>query len=240
MDILLIDDVQFIAGKYSIQEEFFHTFNAIYQVKKQIVITSDKPPEEINKLEMRLRSRFESGLTIDIGNPDFELRTAIILIKAKQKGCDLTIESAKLLSANIENTRKMEGVLTRVISESETKSLPIDNELIKNVLGKTLKKIPPSQKATPDEILKAVAEFYQLKISQLKGSKRDKIYSFPRQILYYLLRVESGINLVAIGEFLGGREATGRAVMHSSKKQIVCCARLVGTNNVSTLHLNAS
>src|SRR3990172_215499 len=225
VDLLIIDDVQFIAGKYSIQEEFFHTFNAVYQAKKQIIITSDKPPEEINKLEDRLRSRFECGLTIDIGNPDFELRTAIVLIKAKQKGFDLTIESAKTIAANIENTRKLEGTLTRVISESQTKNLPVNNDLIKNILGKTLKKIPPSKKILPEEILKAVAGFYNLKISQLKGDKRDKVYSFPRQILYYLLRPEAGVNLKDIGEFLGGRDHT--TILHGIRK----ISNLLSTDN---------
>lgn len=208
VDLLMIDDVQFIAGKYSIQEEFFHTFNAVYQAKKQIVITSDRSPEEIDKLEARLRSRFEGGLTIDIGAPDFELRTAILLIKAKQRRVDLPIEAAKLLSANIENPRKLEGILIRVISEAQTKDIPLDSELVKSVLGKTLK-IPPKEKILePEEVVKAVAAFYNLKVSQLKGSKRDKIFSLPRQILYYILRTEVGTGLAEIGELLGGRDHT--------------------------------
>ena len=208
VDLLMIDDVQFIAGKYSIQEEFFHTFNAVYQAKKQIVITSDRPPEEIDKLEARLRSRFEGGLTIDIGAPDFELRTAILLIKAKQRRVDLPIEAAKLLSANIENPRKLEGILIRVISEAQTKNIPLDSELVKSVLGKTLK-IPPKEKVLePEEVVKAVSSFYNLKVSQLKGSKRDKIFSLPRQILYYILRTEVGTGLAEIGELLGGRDHT--------------------------------
>ena len=208
VDLLMIDDVQFIAGKYSIQEEFFHTFNAVYQAKKQIVITSDRPPEEIDKLEARLRSRFEGGLTIDIGAPDFELRTAILLIKAKQRRVDLPIEAAKLLSANIENPRKLEGILIRVISEAQTKDIPLDSELVKSVLGKTLK-IPPKEKILePEEVVKAVAAFYNLKVSELKGGKRDKIFSLPRQILYYILRTEVGTGLAEIGELLGGRDHT--------------------------------
>jgi len=216
VDVLLIDDIQFIAGKFAIQEEFFHTFNAIYQAKKQICLTSDKPPEEINKLEARLKSRFESGLTIDIGNPDFELRTAIILIKAKQKGFDLSIEGAKLLAANIENARRLEGVLTRLISESQTKNLTVNEELIKTILGKTIKKIPASLKASPDEIIKIVAEYFRLKIKELKSDRRDKHFSYPRQILYYLLRVEAGLNLTDIGELLGGRDHT--TILHGVRK----------------------
>ncbi|KKS97913.1 MAG: chromosomal replication initiator protein DnaA, chromosomal replication initiator protein [Candidatus Gottesmanbacteria bacterium GW2011_GWA2_43_14] len=215
-DILLIDDVQFIAGKYSIQEEFFHTFNAVYQAKKQIIITSDRQPEEIDKLEERLRSRFEGGLTIDIGNPDFELRTAILLIKAKQRQVDLPMDAAKLLSANVENTRKLEGLLIRIISEAQTKDIPLDAELVKNVLGKTLR-IPVLEKnMQPEEVVKIVAAFYQLKVSQLKSSKRDKIYSLPRQILYYLLRTEIGIGLEQIGDLLGGRDHT--TILHGVRK----------------------
>lgn len=216
VDLLLIDDIQFVAGKYSIQEEFFHTFNSVYQAKKQIVITSDRPPEEIEKLEERLRSRFEGGLTIDIGSPDFELRTAILLIKAKQRNIDLPIDSAKLLAANVDNTRKLEGVFIRVISESQTRGVSIDNELIKNVLGKALKATVPAKKVNMDAVLKVVAEFYRLKTSQLKSDKRDKIFSLPRQILYYVLRIEAGFNLTQIGEFLGGRDHS--TILHGVRK----------------------
>lgn len=207
-DMLLIDDVQFIAGKYSIQEEFFHTFNAIHQTKKQVVLTSDRPPEEINKLEERLKSRFEGGLTIDIGPPDFELRTAILLIKAKQRGIELSIEHAKLLAANVDNTRKLEGLFIRVISESQTKEVPVDTELIKNILGKTVKEVPDKKKTSQVEVLNTVASYYNLKLSQLKGIRRDRSLSLPRQVLYYLLRIELGIPLLQIGEFLGGRDHT--------------------------------
>ncbi len=131
LNVFLIDDIQFIAGKNAVQEEFFHTFNAIQQNGGQIVLTSDKPPEEINKLEERLRSRFEGGLTIDIGQPDFELRCAILLIKIKQRGIKLSIDLAKLIAANIENTRKLDGVLMRIITEAQTNNIPIDSELIK-------------------------------------------------------------------------------------------------------------
>lgn len=215
-DMLLIDDVQFIAGKYAIQEEFFHTFNAIYQTKKQVVLTSDRPPEEINKLEERLKSRFEGGLTIDIGLPDFELRTAILLIKAKQRRFDLSIEHAKLLAANVDNIRKLEGLFIRVISESQTKEVPVDAELIKNILGRTVKDIPGKKRVSETEVLNAVTSYYNLKLSQLKGTRRDRFLSLPRQVLYYLLRVELGVSLLQIGEFLGGRDHT--TVLHGVRK----------------------
>jgi len=131
----------------------------------------------------------------------------------------------RIRKEDAENTRKLEGTLTRVISESQTKNLPVNNDLIKNILGKTLKKIPPSKKVLPEEILKAVAGFYNLKISQLKGDKRDKVYSFPRQILYYLLRTEAGVNLKDIGEFLGGRDHT--TILHGIRK----ISNLLSTDN---------
>lgn len=207
VDLLLIDDIQFIAGKASIQEEFFHTFNSIHQVKGQVVLTSDKPPEEIQKLEDRLRSRFEGGLAIDIGQPDFELRTAILLIKAKQRGVDLPIEAAKLIAANVDNPRKLEGVLVRVLTETVLKKVPLDVELTKSILGKRVKEVPKNNVA-PQEVLQAVASFYNLKLSQLKSEKRDRFLALPRQIIYYLLRSELGTPLMSIGEFLGGRDHT--------------------------------
>lgn len=215
-NVLLIDDIQFIAGKNAIQEEFFHTFNAIQQGRGQIVLTSDKPPEEINKLEARLRSRFEGGLTIDIGAPDFELRTAIILIKARHRGVDLTIDLAKLLASNIDNTRKLEGALIRIISESQIKGLPIDEELVKSILGKTLKEQSKKNNINPDEAINIVASYYNLKLSQLKGNKRDRLYSHPRQILYYILRAELKIPLAEIGNILGGRDHT--TIIHGVRK----------------------
>lgn len=215
VNMLFIDDVQFIAGKYSIQEEFFHTFNAIQQVKGQIVLTSDRPPEEINKLEARLASRFQGGLTIDIGPPDFELRTAIILIKAKQRGIDLPIDLAKLISANIEDNRKLEGVFIRVITESQTKKINIDVEMVKSILGKTIKEIP-KKNITSDEVVSNVATYFDIKPSQLRGIRRDKFLSLPRQILYYILRIEVGMPLMEIGEVLGGRDHT--TILHGVRK----------------------
>lgn len=216
LNLFCIDDIQFIAGKYSIQEEFFHTFNAISQVKGQIILTSDKPPEEINKLEARLKSRFQGGLTIDIGQPDFELRTAILLIKAKKKGIELPIDIAKLLAANVEDTRKLEGVLIRIITESKLRNIPLDNEFVKHILGKTIREIPKKNNIPPSEVVEKVASYYNLKLSQLKGNKRDRILALPRQILYYILKVEIGIPLVEIGNMLGGRDHT--TILHGVRK----------------------
>jgi chromosomal replication initiator protein len=205
-DILLIDDVQFIAGKNAVQEEFFHTFNAIVQGNGQIVMTSDRPPEEINKLEARLRSRFEGGLIIDIGQPDFELRTAILLIKAKKRNIDLSIEAAKLIAENVDNPRKLDGMLVRVMTESFARNIPVDVDFVSGILGKTVKEAQAQKKISPTEVMNTVASFYNLKLSQLKGDKRDNFLSLPRQILYYILRVELNLPLMDIGDMLGGRD----------------------------------
>lgn len=206
-NLLLLDDVQFIAGKNTVQEEFFYTFNAIHQSGGQIVLTSDRPPHEISRLEDRLRSRFEGGLIIDISPPDFELRTAILLIKAKQRGVDLPIESAKLIANNIADTRKLDGTLIRLITEVQTKNCAIDEALIRSILGKT-KPSFESKKITATAVLNIIASYYDLKVSQIRSDKRDRYMALPRQILYYILRVELGMPLMEIGSFLGGRDHT--------------------------------
>lgn len=216
VNVLLIDDIQFIAGKNAVQEEFFHTFNSIQQVGGQIVLTSDRTPEEIEKLSERLRSRFEGGLTIDIGPPDFELRCAIVLIKAKQRGVEIPIELAKIMAANTENPRKLEGVLIRVLTESQTRKIPLDQDLVEAVLGKTIKETPRKNNVKPDEVVSVVASYFNIKISQLKSSRRDRSLSVPRQILYYILRSELNLPLMEIGRLLGGRDHT--TILHGIRK----------------------
>ncbi len=214
-NLLLLDDIQFIAGKNTVQEEFFYTFNAIHQSGGQIVMTSDKPPHEIARLENRLRSRFEGGLIIDISPPDFELRTAILLIKAKQRNVDISIEVAKLIASNIEDTRKLEGTLIRLITESETKKMAIDEMMVRNILGRT-KVEENNKKTSPSTALNTVASYYNLKISQIRSERRDKPLALSRQILYYILRIELGMPLVDIGSFLGGRDHT--TILHGVRK----------------------
>jgi chromosomal replication initiator protein len=215
--VLLLDDVQFIAGKVTVQEEFFHTFNAILRAGGQIVLTSDRPPEEIAKLEERLRSRFEAGLIIDVPSPDFELRSAIILIKARQRKIDLPMEIAQLIAANIESNRKMEGFLTRLVTETETRGLALSVELVNSLLGKTLVEKEFENKAIkPKEIIETVADYYHLKTSQLKGKTRIKEIVGPRQILMYLLRSEFNLSLMEVGKLLGGRDHT--TIMHGVDK----------------------
>lgn len=214
--VLLLDDVQFIAGKTTVQEEFFHTFNAIMQEGGQVVLISDRPPEEISKLEERLRSRFEGGLIIDIPPPDFELRSAILLTKARQKGIDLPMDVAQIVASNIESTRKLEGFLVRLKSESETKKIPISSELAQSLLGKAIENGERKKIKKPKEIIEMVANYYNLKIGDLKGPRRIKEFVLPRQISMYLLRTEANLPLMAIAEFLGGRDHT--TIMHGVEK----------------------
>lgn len=215
-DVLFIDDIQFIAGKNSVQEEFFHTFNAVQQGKGQIILTSDRPPEEIEKLEARLRSRFEGGLIIDIAPPDFELKTAILLIKAKRRSIVLPMDVAKLISSHVDNIRKLEGVLTRISAEAITNNTPITIEFVSKLLKTDLKDQKEAQKISPQNIINSVLSYYNLKLSQIKSNKRDREFSLPRQIIYYLLKQEANLPLMDIGALLGGRDHT--TILHGVRK----------------------
>ncbi len=215
--ILLIDDIQFIAGKNAVQEEFFHTFNTIQREGGQVVLTSDRPPAEISKLEERLRSRFEAGLIIDIAPPDFELRSAILLIKAKQRGISLPMDVAQVLAANVSSARRLEGTLIRLLTEAETKKLPLTPELAKSILGKTNGiEAVPKRRVNADEVLAAVAERFNLNIANLKGPKRDRALALPRQVAMHVLRVDVELPFMEIGKNLGGRDHT--TIMHGVEK----------------------
>ncbi len=215
--MLLIDDIQFIAGKTAVQEEFFHTFNTVQREGGQIVLTSDRPPAEIAKLEERLRSRFEGGLIIDIAPPDFELRCAILLIKAKQKEINLPMDVAQTLAANISSIRKLEGALIRLVTEAQFKKVPLTPELAKSLLSKTNNnETPARRKVTSNEVLETIADRFNLKISYLKGPKRDRSLAFPRQVCMHILRIECGYPLEEVGEVLGGRDHT--TIMHGVEK----------------------
>lgn len=214
VQLLLLDDVQFIAGKDTVQEEFFHTFNAIIGNGGQIVLTSDKPPSEIKKLEKRLVSRFEGGLTVDIEPPDFGLRTAIIMIKAKLRAIDLPVEVAKILAENIEDLRRLEGSLIRLATEAETRNIPMDETLALKVSGGV--GVKEEKRATKDSVLSAICSFYDLKLAQVIGPKRNANFVLPRHVLMYLLRQELNLTLSEIGNLLGGRDHT--TVMYGIEK----------------------
>jgi len=214
--VLLVDDIQFIAGREKVQEEFFHTFNSLWRVGGQIVLTSDKPPSEIKKLEARLRSRFEGGLIVDIQPPDFELRTAILLIKAQQRGINLSIELAKLIAGNITSTRGLEGFLSKIINETQVKNLPLNAEVITALLGNINENEAPRRLVKPKEIISAVAAHFNIKVSELLGARRLKQVALARQILMYLLRTDLKLPLMEVGRLLGGRDHT--TVIHGVEK----------------------
>jgi chromosomal replication initiator protein len=217
--LLLVDDVQFIAGKQTAQEEFFHTFNTVHREGGQIVLTSDRPPSEISRLEDRLRSRFEGGLTVDVAAPDFELRVAIANIKAGAMGLALPPEAAQLIAANITDTRAIEGFLRRLTTEVATRKTAVTAELVSSLLniknqgnGILLDPAKSAKRVSPQEVLDCVASYFGIKTTALKGAKRDRPIARPRQVFMYLCRTELGLTHEDIGGTLGGRDHT--TVMH--------------------------
>lgn len=216
LKVLMVDDVQFIAGKPSVQEEFFHTFNSILKDGGQVIMTSDKPPSEIAKLEERLRSRFGAGLIVDIGPADFELRSAILLIKAKQRGMQLPMEMAQLIATHIEGVRELQGVLVRIATHMELTHQPLSEQMITEVLKITPTSNGIAKVVTPTEVMNVVGNFYGIGVQQLKGERRTKMVAWPRQILMYLLRQELRLPLEEVGRLVGGRDHT--TVLHAADK----------------------
>ncbi|MCR4263980.1 MAG: chromosomal replication initiator protein DnaA [Candidatus Roizmanbacteria bacterium] len=212
--LLMVDDVQFIAGKESVQTEFFHTFNSILNFGGQVVLTSDKPPSAIKELEARLRSRFEGGLIIDITPPNFELRTAILLIKAQSRGISIPIDAAKSLAANIDDVRAIEGALLRYSTEERNGILP--HEAVSRILSRAHGGKPLEKNVRPEKIIELFAVHFDLKPEHITGKSRKKQFAEPRQLLMYLLRHELGISLNEIGLLLGGRDHT--TVMYGVEK----------------------
>jgi len=178
--VLLIDDIQFIAGKNAVQEEFFHTFNALTKQASQVVLTSDRPPHEITLLEDRLRSRFEAGLMIDIQQPSFELRTAILLIKSAALNITIPMELAQIIASKVDSARKIEGIITSIRSEVELKKRPIDIALIDDVLRPETERKRPRLKVNPNDVLRAVANHYHVKQAAIKGQRRVQNLVFTK------------------------------------------------------------
>jgi chromosomal replication initiator protein len=214
IDLLIIDDIQFVAGKEKVQEELFHTFNILVDNLAQIVLSSDRPPSEIKKVEKRLLSRFSGGLTVDIDTPDFELRTAILLIKAKKYGFDLPIEVAKAIAEKAQDARSLEGVLLRMATEAETKGVNITNDLVQSVLKITQQE--DRGVFHPDDIINNICAYYKIKPTQIKSAKRDASLVRARQVAMYILKKDLGLTFVEIGNILGGRDHT--TVMHGVEK----------------------
>jgi len=206
IDVLLIDDIQFIAGKESTQEEFFHTFNTLHGQDKQIIISSDRPPKALNTLEERLRSRFEWGLAADVQPPDFETRMAILRSKSERAGRHVPTEIIEVIARRVQsNIRELEGALTRVVAFVDLSGLPLTPKLVETALVDLL---PRRSKVEPQEVIGSVAEAFGVNIDRMLSRERSREVALPRQIAMYLLREESNISLPAIGESLGGRDHT--------------------------------
>jgi chromosomal replication initiator protein len=213
VDVLLVDDIQFIAGKETTQEEFFHTFNSLHGLNKQIVISADRHPRAISTLEERLRSRFEGGLIADIQPPDFETRAAILRFKAEAQPMAVPSDVIDFLSRKIQsNIRELNGALTRVVAYAQLMQAPLTVDLATTVLQDVLQQTPLST----EQVLTAVCEYYRISAEDIKGRGRNKEVVTPRQMAMYLLREATGASLPQIGDVLGGRDHT--TVMYSVEK----------------------
>lgn len=216
VDILLIDDIQFLAGKEGTQEEFFHTFNALHDANKQIIISSDRPPKEIPTLEDRLRSRFEWGLITDIQAPDLETRIAILRKKAKVENLQVANEVMVYIADKIQsNIRELEGALIRVMAYASLSSSPITVEIAAEALKDIIPVNTPKQ-ISIEMIQQAVSEYYHLSLGEFKAKKRTRAVAFPRQIAMYLSRELTDYSLPKIGDEFGGRDHT--TVIHAHEK----------------------
>lgn len=214
IDVLLIDDIQFIAGKESTQEEFFHTFNTLHSQDKQIVISSDRPPKAMVTLEERLRSRFEWGLTVDIQPADLEMRTAILRSKAERSNRRVPPEILDSIARQVHtNIRELEGALTRVLAYAELSDKPLTPELVQVALVDLL---PQRSALEPRQVVRLVASSFGLTIERLLGRDRSREVALPRQVAMYILREEVNVSLPQIGEVLGGRDHT--TVLYACEK----------------------
>ena len=216
IDVLLIDDIQFIAGKEGTQEEFFHTFNALHEANKQIIISSDRPPKEIPTLEDRLRSRFEWGLIADIQAPDLETRIAILRKKAKLENLEVHDDIMSYIASKIKsNIRELEGALIRVVAYSSLTNKEISLELAEEALKDILSSDKPKE-ITVDLIKETVSKFYSIKLEDFSSKKRTRAIAYPRQIAMYLTRQFTDLSLPKIGNEFGGRDHT--TVIHACDK----------------------
>ena len=216
VDVLLIDDIQFISNKFGMQEELFHTFNALYESKKQIVFTSDRVPKDINNLEERLRTRFEQGLTADIGLPDFETRMAILRKKEEIAGYNIDNEVIKFIANNIKsNIRELEGALTKIVAYSRINNRPITLESAEEALRDQISPDAPREVTLP-YILEVVSDHFGISTADIISKKKDAEIVYPRQIVMYLAKELTQTPLKNIGQFLGGRDHT--TVLYGKRK----------------------
>ncbi len=213
-DVLLVDDIQFIAGKESTQEEFFHTFNTLHGQDKQIIVSSDRPPKSLNTLDERLRSRFEWGLTADIQPPDLETRLAILRSKAERTGRNVSNEILEAIAERVQsNIRELEGALNRIIAFADLSGTSLTPNLVEMALADLL---PQNSDMEPDEVVNQVAQYYKLSMDKLLSLDRSRNVAEPRQVAMYLLREDAHVSFPQIGEVLGGRDHT--TVMYAVDK----------------------
>lgn len=215
IDLLIIDDIQFLSGREKTQNEFFHIFNALYQLNKQIIISSDRTPKAIPTLEERLRSRFEGGMIADISRPSLETRVAILETKTQERGVTIDPASINFIAEHVcENVRELEGALARVLAYSEFQKLPISLSLVQKILSDTIVQTKKSVKI--DDVVQVVSEFYGIPTEEMVKKGRKKEITHPRQVAMYLLRTELDTSFSAIGDFFGGRDHT--TVLHAVEK----------------------
>ena len=213
-DVLLVDDIQFIAGKESTQEEFFHTFNTLHGQDKQIIVSSDRPPKSLNTLDERLRSRFEWGLTADIQPPDLETRLAILRSKAERTGRQVPDDILENIARRVQsNIRELEGALNRILAFADLSGAHLSSQLVEVALADLL---PQRSDVQPEKIIELVAKEWQTSVEALLGRDRSQKIAQPRQVAMYLLRKETDASLPQIGEVLGGRDHT--TVMYAIEK----------------------
>jgi chromosomal replication initiator protein len=223
LDALFIDDIQFIAGKDTAQEEFFHTFNAVTSAGGQVILTSDKPPTEIAKLEARLKTRFQAGLIVDVAPPDFELRSAIVQIKSEERGINLSNDMVSLIAGNIDSARGIQGFLVKLFTEVNFNKREVNIELIESLLGKTNEEESTKVKVSPDELINKISKYYSIGKRQLLGDSRALPVVRPRQVLMYLLRKYINLPLQEVGRVVGRDHST---VMNAVNK----VTQLLSTN----------
>jgi len=221
----MVDDIQFIAGKVTAQEEFFHTFNALVAAGGQIILTSDRPPSEIARLEERLKSRFEAGFIVDITNPDFELKCAIAQIKAKERNIEIDFNFIQKIAEHLDSPRQIQGIMMQIDSRVNIQGEELNEELINKVLNIEEESRIISHKYSPANFITAVSDYYSIGKRALIGKGRTKNVVQGRHALMYLLRYELDLPFQEIGRLIGGRDHS--TVMHAVKK-----LDILSTNNV--------
>ena len=226
-DVLLVDDIQFISGKESTQEEFFHTFNELYMAEKQIILTSDRPPNEIPRIEERLSSRFMGGLTVDVQAPDLEMRVGILQQKSKELGAEVSPEALEIIAEKItSNVRELEGTFRKIIAMAELEKVAINSDLVNNFFGnQTSLKKEGLRKIRPTSVIAKTAKFFELPTSEVRGKSRKAPIVHARHLAMYLLKTKLDLPLERVGELFGGRDHT--TVMHGVDK----VAKLISRDN---------